>query len=58
MTLVYPTVADRLTALRILAAKIMPDLKAVEVADGGQLVNVVLQLGQKVVVAPAEATAR
>ena len=58
VTLVYPTVADRLTALRILAAKIMPDLKAVEVADGGQLVNVVLQLGQKVVVAPAEAPDR
>lgn len=49
-TLIFPTVSDRLQALKILAQKIMPDLKAVEVADGGQLVNVVLQLGTKVAV--------
>jgi hypothetical protein len=53
--LVYPTVADRLQALKTLAAKIMPDLKAVSVEDGGQLVSVVLQLGQKVTVTAGEA---
>ena len=45
---VYPSLPDRLTALTVLAKKILPDLKQVSVEDGGQLVNVVLQLGQKV----------
>ena len=36
----------------------LPDLKAVSVEDGSSLVNVVLQLGQKVVVAPTEAPDR
>ena len=46
--------ADRLTALTVLAKKILPDLKQVAVEDGGQLVNVVLQLGQKVSVETAK----
>src|SRR3954447_23121742 len=48
--LVHPTTADVLAALRILADKTMPDLKAVSVDDGGQLVTVNLQLGQRVTV--------
>jgi hypothetical protein len=51
---VYPSLADRLTALTVLAKKILPDLKQVAVEDGGQLVNVVLQLGQKVSVETAK----
>ena len=47
---VYPTMADRLQALTVLARKVMPDLRQVSVDDGGQLVSVVLQLGQKVTV--------
>ena len=44
----YPTMADRLMALKVLADKVLPELKAVSVEDGSALVNVVLQLGQKV----------
>ena len=42
--------ADRLTALKVLAAKVMPDLKQISVDDGGALVQVWLQLGQKVTI--------
>jgi len=48
--LTHPTMADRLTALKVLAAKVMPDLKQISVDDGGALVQVWLQLGQKVTI--------
>jgi hypothetical protein len=44
--LVYPTMADQLTALRTLAGKIMPDLKQVSVDDSGTAVTVLLQLAR------------
>ena len=44
---VAPTMADRIAAARVLAAKVMPDLKQVAVDDGGSLVQVVLQLGPR-----------
>ena len=43
--------ADRIAAAKVLCAKVMPDLKSISVEDGGALVSVVLQLGQKVTVA-------
>ena len=46
----HPTMADRIAAAKVLAAKVMPDLKQIAVDDGGALVQVVLQLGQKVTV--------
>ena len=52
----YPTMADRIAALKVLAAKVMPDLKQVAVDDGGSLVQVVLQLGQKVTVEAPDVT--
>ena len=44
---VYPTVDQRLAAARILAAKIVPDLKAVEHVgeDGGNLVIRIVRFG-------------
>ena len=44
------TMADRIAAAKVLCAKVMPDLKQIGVDDGGALVSVVLQLGQKVTV--------
>jgi len=49
-TLIYPTMADQLSAMRTLAAKVMPDLKQVSVTDNGSTVTVLLQLAQKVTV--------
>jgi hypothetical protein len=48
--LMYPTMTDRLQALKVLAAKVLPDLKQVAVEDGGRMVSVVMQIGQKVTV--------
>ena len=47
---VTPTMLDRISAAKVMPAKVMPDLKQIGVDDGGTLVQVVLQLGQKVTV--------
>ncbi len=53
--LIYPTLADMLQAATVLARKVMPDLKAVRVEDGGNIVNVYLELRQRTTVGqPAE----
>ena len=51
-TLLYPTMADQLTAMRTLAAKVMPDLRTVTAGDGSSMVTVLLQLAQKVTIGP------
>ena len=45
--LVTPTMADRLTALKALADKVLPDLKSVEAGDGAGLISVVLNLDSR-----------
>jgi hypothetical protein len=44
---VTPTLLDRIAAAKVLAAKVMPDLKSISVDDGGNMVTVLLQLGQR-----------
>jgi hypothetical protein len=44
---VTPTLLDRIAAAKVLAAKVMPDLKSISVDDGGTAVQVVLQLGPR-----------
>ena len=43
---------DQLTAMRVLAGKVMPDLRTISGSDGSAMVTVLLQLAQKVTIGP------